>query len=200
MAPIDFWFSIGSTYTYLTVMRLPALARDRQVEFRWRPFDVRRIMVAQNNIPFRDKPVKAAYMWRDIERRAARLGLNPRLPAPYPLEHLTLANQVALVGADEGWGQDYCIETYRRWFHDGQPAGSEPNLSQSLAAIGQDPARVLEIARSDQIAAALIRQTDDCAALGVFGAPCFVVGGEVFWGDDRLEDALDWHRNGRLTG
>jgi 2-hydroxychromene-2-carboxylate isomerase len=64
---IDFWFSTGSTYTYLTVSRLPKIAAAAEgVRFNWRPFSVRAIMREQNNIPFAGKPVKSAYMWRDI--------------------------------------------------------------------------------------------------------------------------------------
>jgi 2-hydroxychromene-2-carboxylate isomerase len=199
MTKIDFWYSIGSTYTYLTVMRLAEIERRTGIGFRWRPFNVRRVMVEQNNIPFKDKPVKTAYMWRDIERRAARYGLAPRLPAPYPLPGLVLANQVALLGAEEGWAEDYTRATYRRWFEDGAPAGEEPNLSDSLREIGQHAEKVLEEAQSDRIVMALDAATDEAMALGVFGSPSFVVGGEVFWGDDRLDDALDWastHQDG----
>jgi 2-hydroxychromene-2-carboxylate isomerase len=192
MAAIDFWYSIGSTYSYLTIGRIDAVAHKRRVPVRWRPFDVRRIMVAQNNVPFRDKPVKAAYMWRDIERRAAIHGLTPKLPAPYPLPGLVLANRVAVLGGEEGWCEAYTRATYRRWFEEGQAAGEEPNLSASLEQIGQDPARVLTEARGERIAALLDRETDTAEALGIFGAPSFVVDGELFWGDDRLEDAIDW--------
>ncbi len=155
-------------------------------------------MVAQNNVPFKDKPVKAAYMWRDIERRARKYGLPVQVPAPYPLQGLELANRVALLGMEEGWGVHYTVETYRRWFQEGLPAGAEPNLSESIAAAGQDPERVLETAMADRTGAALARATSACEGLGVFGAPSFVVGGEVFWGDDRLDDAIAWARTGRL--
>jgi len=199
MKSIDFWFSIGSTYTCLTVMRLPAYAIEHDLTFNWRPFNVRTILVEQNNIPFAGKPVKAAYMWRDIERRAGKYGLSLSLPAPYPLEHLPLANQVALLGLREGWGQDYVLATYRRWFQEGQLAGSEPNLSESLREIGQDPDRVIEAARSPEIEEALAAETEEAKRLGVFGAPSFVVEGEVFWGDDRLGDAVSWARSGRVV-
>ena len=102
MATIDFWYSIGSTYSYLTVMRLPGVAKASGLKFRWRPFNVRHVMVAQNNIPFKDKSEKSAYMWRDIARRAARHGFAPLIPAPYPLPGLVLANQVALLGTEKG--------------------------------------------------------------------------------------------------
>ncbi len=141
---IDFWFSIGSTYSYLSVMRLAEVAAATGIDFVWRPFNVRAIMIAQNNIPFANKPVKAAYMWRDIGRRAAKYGLSPKLPAPYPIADLPLANQVALLGMAEGWGRDYVAESYRLWFDEGVPAGAEPNLSNSLRAAGQDPETILD--------------------------------------------------------
>ena len=90
-------------------------------------------------------------MWRDIERRAEARGLSARLPAPYPLKGFDLANRVAVLGREEGWCRDYARATYRRWFGEGQPAGEEPNLSESLAEIGQDPGRVVERARSEAI-------------------------------------------------
>lgn len=194
MARLDFWYSIGSTYSYLTVMRMHGYAARHGLTLRWRPFDVRHIMVAQNNIPFRDKPVKTAYMWRDLERRAALYGLPIRVPAPYPLRNLPLANQVALLGMSEGWGEAYTVETYRRWFQDGQEAGSEPNLSDSLRAVGQDPEATLARAMGEEAHRALARETATAQAMGVFGSPTFVVGKEVFWGDDRLDDAADWAR------
>jgi 2-hydroxychromene-2-carboxylate isomerase len=192
VAQIDFWFSIGSTYSYLTVMRLSEVAQSSGIEFQWRPFNVRHVMVEQNNIPFKDKPVKTAYMWRDIERRAHRHGLNPRIPAPYPLPGLVLANLVATLGTEEGWVEDYTRATYRRWFEKGEPAGEEPNISASLKEINRDPDLVLANAQSDRILNKLSAATDEVMHLGVFGSPSFVVEGEVFWGDDRLEDAIFW--------
>lgn len=192
--PIQFWFSIGSTYTYLTVARLPQVEARAGASFEWRPFSVRAIMIEQNNIPFATKPVKAAYMWRDIERRADLYGVPVKVPAPYPLKEFDLANRVAVVGAREGWCAQYVRAAYRRWFVDGLEAGSEPNLSQSIAEAGQDPARVVAEAESAAAEAAYLAATDEARKLGIFGAPTFVSHGEVFWGDDRLDDAIAWHR------
>lgn len=200
MQPIDFWYSIGSTYTYLTVMRLEEYCKAEGVAVTWRPFNVRAIMIEQNNVPFKDKPVKTGYMWRDIERRAALYDLPVKVPAPYPLEHLVLANQVALLGMQEGWGRAFTEASYRRWFVDGQPAGSEPNLSESLKQAGQNPEETVDRATSPSAVAALERETETCKAMGVFGSPSFVVGDEVFWGDDRLDDAVKWARHGTLRG
>ncbi len=195
---IDFWFSIGSTYTYLSVMRLAEVERTSGIGFRWQPFSVRQIMIEMDNIPFRTKPVKAAYMWRDIERRAEMHGLPARAPAPYPLAQWDVANRVAVLGAAEGWVADYARATYRRWFQDGLEPGSEPNLSDSLHEIGQDPSRVTALAATPEIAAAYEAATDTARKLGIFGSPTFAVDRELFWGDDRLDDAIAWYRHGTL--
>lgn len=198
MTPIDFWFSIGSTYSYLTVSRLKLYADETGADVTWRPFNVRQIMRAQNNIPFADKPAKLAYMWRDIARRAGLYGLSPQLPASYPLDELERANRVALVAAEEGWVEAYVREAYRLWFEQGQPAGSEPNLSASIRASRQDPERVLPLADGAASRRALAFVTDHARDLGIFGAPSFAVAGEIFWGDDRLDDAIAWAKHGSL--
>ncbi len=196
---IDFWFSTGSTYTYLAVSRLPAVAKATGVRFAWRPFSVRAIMREQNNIPFAGKPVKSAYMWRDIERRAASYGLPIRVPAPYPLQEFDLANRLAVLGLAEGWGIDYIQASYRRWMVDGQEPGLEPNLSKSLGDVGQTAERCVGRAKGDDVARLYDSATAEAKALGIFGSPTFAVGGELFWGDDRLDDALSWFRHGKVV-
>ena len=189
---IDFWFTMGSTYSYLSVMRL----RDRKgdVTFRWRPFHLLIILQEMNHVPFADKPAKMAYMWRDIARRAEMYGIQASLPAPYPARQSIVANLVALAGMQEGWGVDFVCAAYRNWFQRGEETGSEPNLSHSLREIGQDPTRVLALAESDAMRSLLVQETEAAKRLGIFGSPTFVVGRELFWGDDRLEDAIAWAR------
>ena len=189
---IDFWFSIGSTYTYLSVMRLAEVEARTGIEFRWRPFNVRAIMIEMDNIPFAKKPAKAAYMWRDIERRAAMYKMVPKLPAPYPLAELERANRVAVIAAREGWCEAYTRESYRRWFELGEPAGSEPNISASIANAGREPEQVLWRADGEGAKADLATATEQAKALGIFGSPSFLIDGELFWGDDRLDDAMRW--------
>lgn len=193
---IDFWFTMGSTYSYLSVTRLPEVTRSTGIAFRWRPFHLLTLLQEMKHVPFADKPVKMAYMWRDIERRAAKYGIPARLPAPYPIPQSVMANRVALVGMREGWGTDFVRAAYRRWFQLGEATGSEPNLSTSLREIGQDPARILPLAQSDETTAELTAETDTARSLGIFGSPVFAVGREIFWGDDRLDDAIGWLRNG----
>jgi 2-hydroxychromene-2-carboxylate isomerase len=195
---IDFWFTMGSTYSFLSVTRLGKLERSTGLSFRWRPFHLLIILQEMKHIPFADKPAKSRYMWRDIERRAAMYGIPVKLPAPYPAKQSVMANLVAIVGMREGWGGDYARAAYRRWFQLGQENGSEPNVSESLRDIGQDPTRVLELANSEDAKAELTAETDAARELGIFGSPTFTVGRELFWGDDRLEDAISWCRSDRI--
>jgi 2-hydroxychromene-2-carboxylate isomerase len=139
---IDFWFTMGSTYTYLTVMRLADVEKRTGISFHWRPFHLMTILQEMKHVPFADKPTKAAYMWRDIERRAGMYGIPLRVPAPYPAKQSIVANRIAILGLEEGWGTDFIRAAYRRWFQVGQQTGSEPNVSESLKEIGQDPGRV----------------------------------------------------------
>jgi 2-hydroxychromene-2-carboxylate isomerase len=174
-------------------MRLDTVERQSGVTFRWRPFDVRAIMLEMDNIPFSTKPIKERYMWRDIERRAKKYSLPWSGIPSYPPNHLGFINRVALVGAEEGWCAQYVKATYQRWFRTMQDPSLEPELMATLKGIGQHPDEVLASAASEKMKAALQSQTDAARALQIFGSPNFVVGKEVFWGDDRLEDAIQWH-------
>ena len=195
---IDFWFTMGSTYSYLSVSRLADVERSTGVTFRWRPFHLLIILQEMKHVPFADKPTKSAYMWRDIERRAAMYGIPVKLPVPYPAKQSVVANLVAIVGMRESWGADFVRAAYRRWFQRGEETGSEPNVSESLHDIGQEPKRVLALANSENTKAALTAETDAARELGIFGSPTFTVGRELFWGDDRLADAISWCRFGRV--
>jgi 2-hydroxychromene-2-carboxylate isomerase len=193
---IDFWFTMGSTYSYLSVMRLGAVERSSGIRFIWRPFHLLVILQEMQHVPFADKPAKCAYMWRDIARRATMYGIPASLPAPYPAKQSIVANLVAIVGMRQGWGVDFVRAAYHRWFQLGQETGSEPNVSASLRDIGLEPQTIRELANAAETKAALTAETSIAKDLGIFGAPTFVVGRELFWGDDRLEDALSWCRHG----
>jgi 2-hydroxychromene-2-carboxylate isomerase len=143
------------------------------------------ILQEMKHVPFADKPAKSAYMWRDIQRRAAMYDMPASLPAPYPAKQSVMANRVAIVGMHQGWGKEFVRAAYRRWMQLGQETGSEPNLSESLRDIGQDPQSVLASANSSETEAALMAETGIARELGIFGSPTFVVGREL-----RLDDPL----------
>ena len=189
---LEFFFFIGSTYSHLSVHRAEALARAAGVALVWRPFSVRTLMREQNNIPFAGKPVKTAYMWRDLERRAHRFGVPFDGIAPYPIDADERANRVATLAAMQGWCPDFTRAAYRAWFLDKQDPGRPEVLARILAGLGRDAAACLEAADGDAVRADYARQTDRARALGLFGSPSFVHGSEIFWGDDRLDDAIAW--------
>ncbi len=191
---------MGSTYTYLASARLDGVAQAAGVPVRWRPFRNTQALTGATQVPFLEGTAKMRYMWRDIERRAAKHGLPIRLPVPYPAPNTARANRVMFLGVREGWGPAYMRAAYRLWFERGLGNGGEENLRASLAECGQgqEVERILITAVSEDVGRALDLETDEARALGVFGSPTFAVGTELFWGDDHLEDAVQWARRGRL--
>ncbi len=191
---LDFWFELASTYSYPAAMRIGALAQRRGIHVRWRPFLLGPIFKAQGwlNSPFNIYPAKGRYMWRDLERLCAALDLPFVRPEVFP-QNTILASRIALVGLRAGWGEQYCRAVYRAEFGEGRDIGHVEALTDILRALGQDSARVLCHAQSDETKAELRVQTEQAQPLGIFGAPSFITGdGELFWGNDRLEAALDW--------
>ena len=175
---IDFWFTMGSTYTFLTVGRIDAVARAAGVTVRMRPFRSVPALTGAMQLPFLPGTAKLDYMWRDIGRRAALHGLRASLPAPYPAPSPPRANRVAVVGMAEGWGPDYVRAAYRLWFEQGIGSGGEENLRLALAECGQaaDTERILALAESEAVVEELDRATEAARRLGLFGSPSFVVG------------------------
>ncbi len=194
MRKIEFWYSIGSTYTYLSTQRLAQIETENEVVFEWCPFSVRSRMIEMENVPFmaEKKRDKIDYMWRDVQRRANFYGFNAKVPAPYPLKEFDLANKVAILGKDQGWIKEYTILTYKKWFLEHLEPGSEPNLSSTLKEIGLDSDNVIKQAQTDEIEQKYLKNTEMAKNKGIFGSPTFIVENEVFWGDDRCEDAIKW--------
>jgi 2-hydroxychromene-2-carboxylate isomerase len=195
MAKIQFWYEFASTYSYLAAMRIETLAAARGVTVEWRPFLLGPIFRAQGweTSPFNLYPAKGRYMIRDMQRLCAARGLSSfRLPDPFPQNSLYAA-RLALIGVEEGWCPAFTRELFRREFGEGAELTDKAVLENALLAIGQDAARQMQRAGTPEIKERLKVQTDEAAAQGIFGAPsCITADGELFWGDDRLEQALDW--------
>ena len=195
MVNIDFFFSLGSTYTYLTVTRILEVEKKNQVKFNWKPFSVRAIMKEMNNIPFpKDKLNKVNYMWRDIERRAEGYGFFAKTPVPYPLSEFDLANQIAILGLNKGWGIDYVRLSYEKWFQEGKEPAIDPNLSEVCKELNLDKDEIISQAHSKEIIENYNSNTDSARKNKIFGSPSFIVKDEIFWGDDRMEDAINWSK------
>ncbi len=195
MKDIDFYFSIGSTYTYLSVTRILDVENKNQVKFNWKPFSVRMIMKEMNNIPFpKDKINKVNYMWRDIERRAEGYKFFAKTPVPYPLSEFDLANQIAILGLKMGWGVDYVRLTYKKWFQEGKEPAVEPSISEVCKELGLNKDEIIIETKTKEIKDEYFLNTDAARENKVFGSPSFIVDNELFWGDDRMEDAIEWSK------
>ena len=191
MPAIDFFYEFASTYSYITAMRIAPLAQAAGVTVRWRPFLLGPIFKQQGweTSPFNLYPAKGRYMVRDCERQCAALGIAFRLPDPFP-QNTLLAARVALAALAEGWGEDFSRAVYRAQFAEGRQIGSAEVIGAIVRDLGRDGGAVLARAQSDAIKQELRAATEEAQRLGIFGAPSFVAGGELFWGNDRLEQAL----------
>lgn len=193
---LDFWFDFASTYSYLSAMRIDAAADDAGVALRWRPFLLGPIFAAQGwtTSPFNLYPAKGRYMWRDMERLCAQRGLPLRQPPGFPQNGLRAA-RVALAALDRSQGPDFCKAVFAAQFGDGADIAEDAILAACLDRAGL-PGTLLAAADDPERKSALRKQTETAAAQGIFGAPSFVTGGELFWGDDRLDMALAAARRG----
>ena len=191
---LDFWFEFASTYSYPAAARIGRLAQARGIALRWRPFLLGPVF-KQNGwttSPFNLYPAKGRYMWRDLERICGALDLPFAEPPQFP-QNTILPARVALVAFDDGWGETFTNAVYRAQFGDRKNIGEQETVAAIVSGLGKQPDDVMARAQSDANKLRLREQTEEAIAHGIFGAPSFVAAdGELFWGNDRLEDALDW--------
>ena len=188
---MEFWFEFASTYSYLSVMRIEALAAEQGIPVKWQPFLLGPIFKTQgwDTSPFNLYPAKGRYMWRDMERQTEKFGLPFQRPSEFPRNGL-LAARIALLGSEQSWGPAFVKAVYARNFAQNLPIDDAAALLPVLQQLQLDADAILEQAQSATNKQRLKEQTERAQALGIFGAPSFVVGDELFWGNDRLEDAL----------
>ncbi len=196
MPILDFWFDFASTYSYPAALRITPLAAAAGVSVRYRPFVLGPIFKAQgwDSSPFNVYDAKGRHMWRDLERLCADLALPFRRPEPFPQNSL-LAARVAQVGLGDRWGEAFCRAVFQAAFAERRRIDDPGVIRDILAGLDCDPAAVLDTAQRDDNKQRLRQQTDEAQQRGIFGAPTFVTNdGELFWGNDRLERALQWAR------
>lgn len=193
-APLQFWFEFASTYSYVAAMRIKEACARASVPFEWKPFLLGPIFAQQlgiNDSPFNVNPVRGRYMWRDLERLCAKYGLSWRRPSAFP-RNSVVAARVACAGANEAWGSKFVRAAFRANFAEDRDIADTATLSALLAECGVESGPTLERAASPEVRAQLRGNTTEAMQLGIFGAPNFIVAGELFFGQDRLDDAVDW--------
>jgi len=190
---IDFWFEFGSTYSYPAAMRVEDVAGAQGIGINWRPFLLGVIFREQGltDSPFNLNAAKGRYMWRDLERTCDALGIPFRRPSIFPRNGL-LAARVACRFDGALWLPAFVRAVYRANFVADADIADTRVISECLAGVGQDAGTILEQAQSPASKTRLREQTAEAARLGIFGAPSILVGDELFWGNDRLEDAIDY--------
>lgn len=197
MTGIEFWYEFASSYSYPAAMRIEKLAAEAGVPVRWRPFLLGPILQAQglSDSPFNVFAAKGRYMWRDLQRICAAEGLKLTLPpARFPQNGLKAA-RLALVGEKEGWTPDFTRAVFTANYAEQKDISEDATLAAILDGIGVDAEAALAGSNATETKAALRTQTEEAAARGLFGAPSFTIGEELFWGNDRLEAALLWARS-----
>lgn len=191
---IEFWFEFASTYSYPAAMRVDRLAAERGLDVVWRPFLLGPIFRAQQGLkdsPFNVVPEKGAYMWRDLERICAARGLPFQRPSKFPRNGL-LAARAALVVPAERRGYFVKAVFQANFVHD-RDIADRGIIHAALRRAGVEPFDIEQRIDDPAVKAELQRDTEEAAARGVFGSPTvFTEDGEMFWGDDRLEAAVDW--------
>lgn len=190
---LDVWFEFASTYSYPAVSRVEDMCTKAGARVAWHPFLLGPIFHAQgwNDSPFNVYPAKGRYMWRDLERICAKLALPMRRPSRFPRNGL-LAARVATLAAAEPWCGDFVRAVYRANFSEDREIADADTIVAVLDALGRPGRAVVEAAGAQAVKDRLRAETDAAIALGIFGAPSFVARGELFWGNDRLEDAVAW--------
>ncbi|CUA93927.1 2-hydroxychromene-2-carboxylate isomerase [Pannonibacter indicus] len=190
---LDFWFEFASTYSYLTAMRIETVAKDRGIDLVWRPFLLGPIFARQgwDTSPFNLFPAKGRYMWREVERLCEDMGLPLTVPDPFPQNGL-MAARIAHAGRLEPWIGSFVRAVYMAEFGEGRDISDEGLLAGILLDLGLDAKALLAKAQSIEVKIGLRAAVAEAEAAGVFGAPSFVTeDGELYWGNDRLEDAVE---------
>lgn len=195
-APVlGFWFEFGSTYSYLSAARVEDAAAAAGVRVVWEPFLLGPIFARQgwNDSPFNVYPVKGRYMWRDMERLCVRYDLPFSRPSRFPRNGLLAARVACLArSTSEPWLPDFVRAVYRANFAEDREIGEAAEIRSILDSLGEPGESLIERSQEPETKASLHEQSRRAAEIGIFGAPSFVVGDELFWGNDRLEDALAW--------
>jgi len=188
---IEFWFEFASNYSYLSVMRIEDAARQSGVRIVWKPFLLGPIFreLGFETSPFVLQKEKGAYVWRDMARQCRKYGLRWVQPTTFPRLGV-LPARIALLGAEQRWIGAFCRQVMELNFALDKDINQPDRMAGILTELGLPAVDILNQAQAEPIKKLLREQTGAARDRGVFGAPTFFVGSEMFWGNDRLEDAL----------
>lgn len=190
---IEVWFEFASTYSYPALLRIEPAAHSAGVSLRYRPFLLGPIFASQgwSDSPFNIYESKGRYMWRDLARICEREGLPFHKPSVFPRNGL-LAARVSFAATDQPWLPAFVRSVYTANFAHDRDISDSAVISELLCDQQQDAGAWIARAATPEVKNGLRAQTERAVGHGIFGAPSFLVGEELFWGNDRLEEALAW--------
>lgn len=188
---IEFWFEFGSNYSYLSVMRIEPLAMQHGARIRWQPFLLGPIFQSfgWSSSPFVLQKEKGEYTWIDMARQCRKYGIPWRKPSVFPRLGV-LPLRVMLVGDGQAWIPEFARRVMLLNFFQDRDINDPAEISAILLDLGLPAHDIVGKAQSEPIKTRLRQQTEAARARKIFGAPTFFVNGEMYWGNDRLEDAL----------
>jgi len=189
---VEFYFDYGSPYSYIAYHRLPAIARRAEAEIAYRPMLLGGVFQATGNSSPALNKVKWAHSQRDLERFVGKYEV-PFQRNPYFIVNTLKLMRGAVVAAEEGYLERYSDAAFAGMWRDARKMDDDAVIAETLSAAGLDAARILARITEDGVKQKLKAWTEAAVARGVFGAPTFFVGDEIFFGQDRLdfvEDAL----------
>ena len=197
---LEFWFDFASTYSYIAAMRIEDLCRHATVQFSWTPFLLGPIFELQgwNDSPFNINQRRGAYMWRDLERLTDKFSIPWKRPTHFPRSS-TLAARVACSVSGEPWCGDFIRAIFRANFADDRDIGEREVVADVLRKVGQPADNVIERSLALDRRGILRANTQRAIEAGIFGAPNCIVKGELFWGEESLEDAVELATQTRLS-
>ena len=191
---LEFWYDFASTYSYPAAMTVGRRAAEAGVALAWKPFLLGPVFHAQQGIadsPFNLHREKGAWMWRDLARACERAGVPLKRPTVFPRSSLHAARAALACEADGLDVAAFSRAVFDANFARDQDIGDVGRLGEICAEIDYPGGEVMARAATDPIKQALKDQTARAMAKGLFGAPSFVADdGELFWGFDRMEEAL----------
>ena len=180
-----FYYDLGSPYAWLAAERINTLFPVVPV---WQPILLGGLFQRFGRDSWANGPGRDEGM-REVEARAASYGLpQVRWPDPWPGNMLT-AMRAAVFAKETGRAVAFSLAAFRQAFAAGRDLGDVDHVLVAAAACELHPNAVLKGIESRNVKDGLRRATDEAAERGVVGVPSVVVGSEVFWGDDRLEEA-----------
>lgn len=191
---LEFWFDFASTYSYVAAMRVEAECARAGVELAYKPFLLGPIftdLLGIKDSPFNVHQVRGRYMWRDLERLCEKHKLGWRRPSVFPRNSVLPARVALCAGPAIG---PLTRAIFSANFAEDRDISDAGVLRDLVDSVGGDGAKALEQAQTPEVKARLRAQTAQAQRLGIFGAPDFLVKGELFFGQDRLEDAIAWAR------